>query len=87
MITELGNGYERMSEAREFVCLSGTEGETGMGKFTRVCGLDPLSVGQGDKEAIVGGYFIDARAADGKKVPGASGIGYCFVLGWGTARK
>ena len=39
MITELGDGNERMSEAREFMCLAGTKGETGMDKLTRVCGL------------------------------------------------
>ena len=45
------------------------------------------SVGQGDEEAAVGGYFVDARAVDREEVASASGIGYCFVLGWGTARR
>ena len=45
MITELGDGNERMSEAGEFMGLAGTKGKSGMDNLTRVCGLYPLFVG------------------------------------------
>lgn len=87
MITELANGNEWVSETGELMGLSCTERKAGMHKFTRVCGLKALSVGQGNEESVVSDNFVDARAVDSEEMAGASGIGYCFGRGWGTARR